>query len=92
MGYWGVVMQDLGYELPRISIPRTPVNKGSRKLDDQQLQEELLHAEPWMEEKQQLYDSEHASTRTALWRVNPASQTPRWVAHANAPTTARTFL
>jgi hypothetical protein len=24
-------MQDLGYELPRISIPRTPVNKGKRK-------------------------------------------------------------
>src|SRR5215217_6246388 len=28
MGYWGVVMQDLGYELPRIPIPRTWVNKG----------------------------------------------------------------
>jgi hypothetical protein len=27
MGYWGVVMQDLGYELPRILIPRTSVNK-----------------------------------------------------------------
>jgi len=27
MGYWGVVMQDLGCELRRISIPRTPVNK-----------------------------------------------------------------
>jgi hypothetical protein len=24
-------MQDLGYELPRIPIPRTPVNKGIRK-------------------------------------------------------------
>jgi hypothetical protein len=24
-------MQDLGYELPRISIPRTRVNKGKRK-------------------------------------------------------------
>jgi hypothetical protein len=24
-------MQDLGYELPRIPIPRTPVNKGMRK-------------------------------------------------------------
>jgi hypothetical protein len=24
-------MQDLGYELPRIPIPRTPVNKGKRK-------------------------------------------------------------
>jgi hypothetical protein len=28
MGYWGVVMQDSGYELPRIHIPRTSVNKG----------------------------------------------------------------
>jgi hypothetical protein len=28
MGYWGVVMQDLANELPRIPIPRTPVNKG----------------------------------------------------------------
>jgi hypothetical protein len=27
MGYRGVVMQDLGCELPRISIPRTRVNK-----------------------------------------------------------------
>src|SRR5829696_5608100 len=24
-------IQDLGYELPRIPIPRTPVNKGKRK-------------------------------------------------------------
>jgi hypothetical protein len=24
-------MQDLGYELPRISIPRTRVNKGKKK-------------------------------------------------------------
>jgi hypothetical protein len=24
-------MQDLGYELPRIPIPRTPVNKGKDK-------------------------------------------------------------
>jgi hypothetical protein len=31
MGYWGVVMQDLGYELPRISIPRTTVNKGKNR-------------------------------------------------------------
>jgi|SRR5215207_2939756 len=31
MGYWGVVMQDLVYELPRIPIPRTPVNKGIKK-------------------------------------------------------------
>jgi hypothetical protein len=31
MGYWGVVMQDLGYELPRILIPRTRVNKGKEK-------------------------------------------------------------
>jgi hypothetical protein len=27
-GYRGEAMQDLGYELPRIPIPRTPVNKG----------------------------------------------------------------
>src|SRR5215208_4706965 len=26
-GYWGEAMQDLGYELPRIPIPRTSVNK-----------------------------------------------------------------
>jgi hypothetical protein len=26
-GYWGVVMQDLGCELPRIPFPRTRVNK-----------------------------------------------------------------
>jgi hypothetical protein len=26
-GYRGGAMQDLGYELPRIPIPRTPVNK-----------------------------------------------------------------
>jgi hypothetical protein len=31
MGYWGVVMQDLGYELPRIPIPRTTVNKGKKE-------------------------------------------------------------
>ena len=31
-GYWGVVMQDLGYELPRITIPRTPVNKGKKRI------------------------------------------------------------
>src|SRR5215208_4419309 len=31
-------MQDLGYELPRIPIPRTPVNKGKRK------GRELLHS------------------------------------------------
>src|SRR5215207_11198606 len=30
-GYRGVVMQDLGYELRRIPIPRTSVNKGKRK-------------------------------------------------------------
>jgi hypothetical protein len=29
MGYWSVVMQDPGYELPRIYIPRTPVNKSA---------------------------------------------------------------
>jgi hypothetical protein len=30
-GYRGEAMQDLGYELPRILIPRTPVNKGKKK-------------------------------------------------------------
>src|SRR5215213_2243773 len=30
MGYWGVVMQDLGYELPRISILGTSVNRGMK--------------------------------------------------------------
>jgi|SRR5215217_1192964 hypothetical protein len=30
-GYRGEAMQDLGYELPRIPIPRTQVNKGKRK-------------------------------------------------------------
>jgi hypothetical protein len=29
-GYRGEAMQDLGYELPRISIPRIPMNKGKR--------------------------------------------------------------
>src|SRR5215204_5081203 len=29
-GYRGGVMQDLGYELPRMPIPRTPVNKGMK--------------------------------------------------------------
>jgi len=29
--YRGEAMQDLGYELPRIPIPRTPVNKGKEK-------------------------------------------------------------
>jgi hypothetical protein len=32
MGYWGVVMQDPACELPRIPIPRTPVNKGRELL------------------------------------------------------------
>src|SRR5215216_5256709 len=31
MGYWGVVMQDPACELPRITIPRTPLNKGKKK-------------------------------------------------------------
>ena len=31
MGYWGVVMQDLACELPRILIPRTSVNKGKEE-------------------------------------------------------------
>ena len=30
-GHRGEAMQDLGYELPRIPIPRTPVNKGIKK-------------------------------------------------------------
>jgi hypothetical protein len=30
-GYQGKAMQDSGYELPRILIPRTPVNKGKKK-------------------------------------------------------------
>jgi hypothetical protein len=30
-GYWGEAMQDLGYELRRTLIPRTPVNKGRKK-------------------------------------------------------------
>src|SRR5215208_609260 len=30
-GYRGETMQDLGYELPRIPIPRTWLNKGKRK-------------------------------------------------------------
>jgi hypothetical protein len=30
-GYRGEAMQDLGYELPRIPIPRTSVNKGMKK-------------------------------------------------------------
>src|SRR5215208_7399337 len=30
MGYWGVVMQDFGYEVRRIPIPRTWVNRPQR--------------------------------------------------------------
>ena len=30
-GYRGGGMQDLGYELPRIPIPRTRLNKGKKK-------------------------------------------------------------
>jgi hypothetical protein len=30
-GYRGGAMQDLGYELPRIPIPRTSVNKGNKE-------------------------------------------------------------
>ena len=30
-GHRGEAMQDLGYELPRILIPRTSVNKGKKK-------------------------------------------------------------
>ena len=33
-GYGGEAMQDLGYELPRILIPRTPVNKGMKKREE----------------------------------------------------------
>ena len=29
--YRGGAMQDLGYELPRNPIPRTPVNKGKKR-------------------------------------------------------------
>jgi hypothetical protein len=31
LGYRGGAMQDLGYELPRIPIPRTSVNKGKKQ-------------------------------------------------------------
>jgi len=31
-GYGGEAMQDLGYELPRIPLPRTPVNRISKLL------------------------------------------------------------
>jgi len=31
MGYWGVVMQDLACELPRIPIPRNRVNKDKKR-------------------------------------------------------------
>src|SRR3712207_5889577 len=31
-GYRDEAMQDLGYELPRITIPRTPVNRASASL------------------------------------------------------------
>jgi hypothetical protein len=31
LGYRGGAMQDLGYELPRIPIPRTRVNNGKKK-------------------------------------------------------------
>jgi len=40
MGHWGVVMQDLACILRRISIPRTPVNKGD------EAGPELLHPGP----------------------------------------------
>ena len=32
-GYRGEAMQDLGYELPRIPIPRTRVNKSKKKAE-----------------------------------------------------------
>jgi hypothetical protein len=32
-GYRGEAMQDLGYELPRIHIPRTRVNKGHNTVE-----------------------------------------------------------
>jgi len=31
LGCGGGAMQDLGYELPRILIPRTPVNRGKKE-------------------------------------------------------------
>jgi hypothetical protein len=37
MGYWGVVMQDAGCELPRIPILGTWVNSGPRPSGDLQL-------------------------------------------------------
>ena len=30
-GCWGEAMQDVGYELPRIPIPRTWVNRGKKR-------------------------------------------------------------
>jgi hypothetical protein len=30
--HWGEAMQDIGYELLRIPLPRTPVNKGKKKV------------------------------------------------------------
>jgi hypothetical protein len=30
--YRGEAMQDLGYDLPRIPIPRTPLNKGIKRV------------------------------------------------------------
>src|SRR5215218_5933552 len=32
LGLLGWAMQDLGYEFPRKSIPRTPVNKGKKRI------------------------------------------------------------
>jgi hypothetical protein len=32
-GYWGGAMQDLGYELPRILIPRTSVNRAQSRAE-----------------------------------------------------------
>jgi hypothetical protein len=44
-GYQGEVMQDLASELPRIPIPRTPVNKGEEK-DRRLLCSEGQHVHP----------------------------------------------
>jgi hypothetical protein len=37
-GYWGEAMQDLGYELPRIHIPRTRVNKASKTVSEEYME------------------------------------------------------
>ena len=41
-GYWGEAMHYLGYELPRISIPRTPVNKGKKEKKGRDIVAQIL--------------------------------------------------